>query len=158
MMQNSISMSPNCWTWTQSIPKSTRCPIWDISEKHISSIVSSKLEFSRIMAETSKTQEANFLSRGGNFGAFWIHKPKKAPIFKHFRHLQRKSLQIVAKAHFLAFPAQDLNYQELGPKLQRLKKLIFCLAEAILEHFELTGPKRHPFSSIFGICSEDRSR
>ena len=54
--------------------------------------------------------------------------------------------------------AQDLNYQELGPKLQRLKKLIFCLAEGILEHFELTDTKRHPFSIVFGICSENRSR
>ena len=66
-----------------------------------SSIFSSRLELSRIRAETSKTQKAHFLSRGNHFGALWAHGPKKAPIFEHVRHLQRKSLQIAAKNIFL---------------------------------------------------------
>ena len=42
----------------------------DSCEKLISSIFSSRLELSRIRAETSKTQKAHLLSRGSNFGAF----------------------------------------------------------------------------------------
>ena len=132
------SFSVRCSLHFEYFQLQTRKTFQIDSKNTFSRIFSSRPEFSRIGGDNSKTQKAHFQSCGGHFGACSASRPQKPLIFEHFRHLQRRSLQIAAKSWFSSIFNSRLELSIIRAETSKTQKA----------HFLSRGVSRKPFWSI----------
>ena len=111
----------------------------------------SRLEFSRIRSEISKTQKANFQSCGRHFGACSAPRPQKAPIFEHFQIQTRNKLQIAPKSTFSTIFNSRTEFSRTRGEISKTQKAHVQSCGRHFEAFSAPRPQKAPMFEHFQL-------